>query len=74
MSRLAEGETPVGSSCPGLRTRAARLAGLFEQEFGSVMCRDLRPVMAERYPDGCRELQRRTCDLLERVLKEEHVG
>ncbi len=74
VSRLAEGETPVGSSCPGLRTRAARLAGLFEQEFGSVMCRDLRPVMAERYPDGCRELQRRTCDLLERVLKEEHVG
>ena len=42
VSRLPEGSTPIGDSCPELRELAAQYHERFCQEFGSEFCRELK--------------------------------
>lgn len=70
VSRLKQGDK-LGSNCPELLSQATQLVGLFEAEFGSLLCRDLRPCMAQQHPEGCRFLIRRTCVLLEQLLEQQ---
>ena len=70
VSRLPEGSTPIGDSCPELRELAAQYHERFCQEFGSEFCRELKEGWVKGQPDGCKDLMRRACDLMEELLRE----
>ena len=70
VSRLPEGSTPIGDSCPELRELAAQYHERFCQEFGSEFCRELKEGWVKGQPDGCKDLMRRACDLMEDLLRE----
>lgn len=53
VSRLPEGSTPIGDSCPELRELAAQYHERFCQEFGSEFCRELKEGWVKGQPDGC---------------------
>lgn len=58
----------IGGDAPLLRPRCKLMVERFREEFGSEMCRDIKPNF-EACPGKCQEVQRRTADLLEAVLK-----
>ena len=70
VSRLPEGSTPIGDSCPELRELAAQYHERFCQEFGSEFCRELKEGWVKGQPDGCKDLMRCACDLMEELLRE----
>ena len=70
VSRLPEGSPPIGDSCPELRELAAQYHERFCQEFGSEFCRELKEGWVKGQPDGCKDLMRRACDLMEELLRE----
>ena len=70
VSRLPEGSAPIGDSCPKLRELAAQYHERFCQEFGSEFCRELKEGWVKGQPDGCKDLMRRACDLMEELLRE----
>lgn len=70
VSRLPEGSTPIGDSCPELRELAAQYHERFCQEFGSEFCRELKEGWVKGQTDGCKDLMRRACDLMEELLRE----
>lgn len=70
VGRLPEGSTPIGDSCPELRELAAEYHDRFCREFGSELCRELKEGWTKEQPDGCKDLMRHACDLMEELLRE----
>lgn len=73
VSRRVEGSLPIGDSCPELRPLAAEYHGRFCREFGSELCRELKEGWVKEQPDGCKDLMRRSCDLMEELLREHEL-